>query len=136
MDCSLQGSYPWNFSDRHSGAGCRFLLQEIFLTQGWNLPLLRLLHWHVDLLPLCRLGSSNINLTSPQVKKQNITRSLEVHLCLFQSLTSPPCNGSSFRSVQLLSCVQLFVTPWNAASQVSCPSPTPGVYSNSCPSSQ
>ena len=39
-----------------------------------------------------------------------------------------------FSSVQLLSCVQLFVTPWTAARQASlCPSPTPGVYSNSCP---
>jgi len=34
-----------------------------------------------------------------------------------------------FSSVQLLSCVQLFVTPWTAA-------PTPGAYSNSCPLSR
>ena len=34
-----------------------------------------------------------------------------------------------FTSVQLLSHVWLFVTPWTAA----CPSPTPRVYSNSCP---
>ena len=39
-------------------------------------------------------------------------------------------------SVQLLSSVHLFVTPWTAALQASCPSPAPGVYSNSCPSSQ
>ena len=31
------------------------------------------------------------------------------------------------------SCVQLFVTPWTTAHQASCLSPTPGVYSNSCP---
>ena len=36
-------------------------------------------------------------------------------------------------SVQLLSRVQLFATPWTAACQVPCPSPTPKVYSNSCP---
>jgi len=35
--------------------------------------------------------------------------------------------------VQSLSCVRLFVTPWTAARQASIPSPTPGVYSNSCP---
>ena len=29
--------------------------------------------------------------------------------------------------------VWLFVTPWTAAHQASCPSPTPGAYSNSCP---
>ena len=34
-------------------------------------------------------------------------------------------------SVQLLSPIWLFVTPWTAA--LPCPSPTPGVYSNSCP---
>ena len=40
-----------------------------------------------------------------------------------------------FSSVQLLSCVRLFATPWTAA-RPPCPSPTPGVYPNSCPSSQ
>ena len=40
-------------------------------------------------------------------------------------------------SVQLLSHVPLFATPWTAARQASCPSPTPGgVYSNSCPLSR
>ena len=32
--------------------------------------------------------------------------------------------------------VQLFVTPWTAACQASCPSPSPGVCSNACPSKQ
>ena len=36
-------------------------------------------------------------------------------------------------SVRLLSRVQLFATPWTAARQASCTSPTPGVYSHSCP---
>ena len=36
-------------------------------------------------------------------------------------------------SVQSLSCVQLFVTPWAAAHRLPCPSPAPRVYSNSCP---
>ena len=39
-----------------------------------------------------------------------------------------------FPSVQLLSCVQLFTTPWTAALQTSL-SPTPRAYLNSCPSS-
>ena len=44
--------------------GCRFLLQEIFLTQGWNLHVLHLLNWQVDSLPLPHLGSPNsLNLT-------------------------------------------------------------------------
>ena len=41
--------------------------------------------------------------------------------------------GNQFSSVQLLSCVQLFVTPWTAAHQASLPSSAPGVYSDSCP---
>ena len=36
-------------------------------------------------------------------------------------------------SVQSLSRVRLFVTPCTAAHRLSYPSPTPGVYSNSCP---
>ena len=35
--------------------------------------------------------------------------------------------------VKLLSHVWLLATPWTAACQPPCPSPTPGVYSNSCP---
>ena len=40
-----------------------------------------------------------------------------------------------FSSVQLLSRVRLFATPWITACQASCPSPTPGVYPSSCASS-
>ena len=38
MDCSLSISFlhPWNFPDKSTGAGCHFLLQGIFLTQGLN----------------------------------------------------------------------------------------------------
>ena len=43
---------------------------------------------------------------------------------------------SGFSSVQSLSRDQLFVTPWTVARQAPCPSPTPGVYPNSCPLSQ
>ena len=39
-------------------------------------------------------------------------------------------------SVQLLSCVRPYDTPWTAAHQASHPSTTPRVYSNSCPLSQ
>ena len=40
-----------------------------------------------------------------------------------------------FSSVaQLCPTEQLFATPWTAAYQLPCPSPTPGAYSNSCPS--
>ena len=41
-----------------------------------------------------------------------------------------------FSSVQSLSRVRLFATPWTVACQSSCLSPAPRVYSNSCPLSQ
>ena len=44
---------PWDFPGKNIGMGCNFLLQGIFLTQGWNL---RLQHWQVDSLPLSHLG--------------------------------------------------------------------------------
>ena len=47
MDYSLPGS--WNLPGRISGAGCHFLLQGIFPTQGSNSCLLCLLHWQVNL---------------------------------------------------------------------------------------
>ena len=40
----------------------------------------------------------------------------------------------TFSSVQSLSRVWLFATPWTAACRLPCPSPTPGACSNSCPS--
>ena len=39
-------------------------------------------------------------------------------------------------SLQSLSCVRLFATPWTAARQASLSITTPGAYSNSCPSSR
>ena len=42
------------FSRQEYWRGCHFLLQGIFLTQGWNLSLL---HWQADYLPLHHLGS-------------------------------------------------------------------------------
>ena len=42
-----------DFLSKHTGVGCHFLLQQIFLTQGSN-PCL--LHWQAGSLPLCLLG--------------------------------------------------------------------------------
>ena len=41
-----------------------------------------------------------------------------------------------FCSIQLLSRVRLFATPWTTACQASCPSPAPKVHPNSCPLSR
>ena len=42
----------WNFSGKNTGAGCYFLLQGIYLTQGSKLRLLCLLLWQADSLTL------------------------------------------------------------------------------------
>ena len=39
---------PWDFPGEHSGVGCHFLLQGVFLTQGLKL---HLLHWQKGSLP-------------------------------------------------------------------------------------
>ena len=45
--------YLWDFSGKNTGAGCHFLLQGIFPTQGLN-PYL--LNWQADSLPLVPPG--------------------------------------------------------------------------------
>ena len=61
--------------------------------------------------------------------KSGILRAMDTHVGYHMSL-------SMFSSVQSLSRVWLSETPWIAACQAPCPSPTPRVYSNSCPLSQ
>ena len=61
--------------------------------------------------------------------KSGRLRAMDTHVGYHMSL-------SMFSSVQSLSRVWLSETPWIAACQAPCPSPTPRVYSNSCPLSQ
>ena len=42
----------WDSPGKNTGMACHALLQGIFLTQGSNPCLLRLLHWQVGYLPL------------------------------------------------------------------------------------
>ena len=55
---------------------------------------------------------------------------------IYVYLKSHPGISVQFSSVQSLTRVQLFATPWLQHARPPCPSPTPGVYSNSCPSSR
>ena len=58
MNCSPSGSSVHGiFPGKNTAVGCHFLLQGIFPTQGSNPHLLCLLHWQVDSLSLCHLGS-------------------------------------------------------------------------------
>ena len=55
-DSSVRGDSP----DKNTGVSCHALLQGIFLTQGLNLHLLRLLHWQGGSLPLAPPAKLNI----------------------------------------------------------------------------
>ena len=59
--------------------------------------------------------------------------------CYFKSLYAERKENMKRKAlvkIPSLSPVWLFVTPWTSACQLPCPSPIPGVYSNSCPLSQ
>ena len=100
---------PWNFPGKSTGVGCHFLFHQIFPNQGSNPGLL---HCRQMLYRLSHQGSS-LHFSSTFYLKIIV----------------------QFSSVQSLSRVRLFVTPWIAAHQASCPSSTPGVHSDSRPSS-
>ena len=54
---ACQVSLSVKFSRQEYWSGCHLLLQGIFMTQGLNPDLLRLLHQQVGSLPPCHLGS-------------------------------------------------------------------------------
>ena len=51
---------PWDAPGKSTGVGSHSLLQGIFLTQGSNLGLLRLLHCQMDPLPLALPGKPQL----------------------------------------------------------------------------
>ena len=57
MDCSLPGSFSWDFPGKNAGVDCYFLLQGTFLTHRLN-P--HLLTWQMGSLPLSHQGSLGI----------------------------------------------------------------------------
>ena len=67
-----------------------------------------------------------------------IASKTELHSSRLDVWRHPKLNLSflSISSVQSLSCVQLFATPWTAAGQPSLSITNPRAYSDSCPSSQ
>ena len=56
----------WDFLGKNTGAGCHFLLQRIFPTQGSNPCLLDFLHWQGNSLPLSHLGSPKVGKGAPR----------------------------------------------------------------------
>ena len=69
LSCVQLFATPWTvarqaplsigFSSKNTEMVCHFLLQRIFLTQGWKLYLLHFLHWHAVSLPLASPGKTS-----------------------------------------------------------------------------
>ena len=69
MDYNPPGSSAHGiFPGKNIGAGCHFLLQGIFLTQGSNPRLLRFLHWQADSLPPSHLFLLKSVLLTPHLR--------------------------------------------------------------------
>ena len=85
---------PWDSPGKNTGAGCHALLQEIFLTQGSNSPLFRLLHWLAGSLsteppgeqppPPCPFSLSNTNYLPKATSSNTITLGIRVSICELQ----------------------------------------------------
>ena len=108
---------PWDFPGKNTGVGCHFLLQGIFPTQGSN-PCL--LHWQVNSFPLSHHGSPESAIHIPISSPFWISFPLDHH----RASGRVPCAKQKvliqlFSSVQWLSHVRFFVSPWTAACQTS-----------------
>ena len=132
---------PWNFPDKNTGAGCHFLLQGLFLTQGSNLHLLCLLHWQATLYQYATWEAPFPIYTYKLQQKcyAAAAKSLQLCLTLCNPIDSSPPGSTvpgilqartlewvaiSFSNawkwkvkLKLLSRVQLLVTSWTAAYQ-------------------
>ena len=126
---------PWNFSSKNTGVGCHFLLQGIFLTQRSNLCLLHLLHRQANSLPLELPG-----LACPKP----VGVSTPPYLCLYCyfCVAQPPplCPPECLLILQVQfshSVMSNSLRPHESQHvRHPCPSPTPGVHSDSRPSCQ
>ena len=111
VDCSPPGSSgicSWDFPGKHTGVGCHFFLQEIFLNQGSNL---HLLNWHTDSLPLSHLWSPSPFLYTNKTqffKKTNLVKNFKL------SLSLSPCLSLYHLSIfilQTFKMVPLYISP-------------------------
>ena len=100
--CVCAQSYdPWTvarqpplsveFSRQNTGVNCHFLLEGIFPTQEPHLLLLSLLHWQMDSIPLCHLGSPEWTMGQLISWK---TQSVHLSSAFIRVLTElSPCSG-------------------------------------------
>ena len=114
---------PWDFSGNNTEVSCRFLLQEIFPTQGSNPPLLHLLHWQADSLPTEPLRKPVLT-TDSVLKSRDIILLTEVHtvkamdlpLVIYgsESWTIKKAESQRIDTFKLRCCRRLLRVPWTA----------------------
>ena len=114
---------PWDFSGKNTEVSCRFLLQEIFPTQGSNPPLLHLLHWQADSLPTEPLRKPVLT-TDSVLKSRDIILLTEVHtvkamdlpLVIYgsESWTIKKAESQRIDTFKLRCCRRLLRVPWTA----------------------
>ena len=74
-----------DFPGKNIGVGCRFLLQEIFLTQGLNLcPL----HWQAGSLPPSHIIDLGSYLVGPQLQLPDIIEDAQLHVNFRKTTTT------------------------------------------------
>ena len=99
MGYSPPGSSVHGFPGKNTGAGCHFLLQGLFPTQGSNLHLLRLLHWQANSLLLAPLGKPFHCATPPQTSSRVTSAWNELN---FLKINATSYTFASYRSFQTL----------------------------------
>ena len=124
MDCvPVRILCPWDSPGKDTGGECHALLQGIFLTQGLNPHLLRLLHWRRILYPWANREAT------PCPSASGLIFGFPSHLGHHRALSKVPCLiqfiffSNLFHtqcSVQFSHSVfWLFATPWTTAHQAS-----------------
>ena len=115
--------------------GCHFLLQVIFPSQGSNLSLQ---HWQVDSLPMSHQGSPPLKY---MCLKQKLEQKSESPGGLMKTLITG-CHLENFWFLQFISVqfshsvISDSLQPYEPQhARPPCPSPTPRVHPNPCPSS-
>ena len=140
-----QASRPGNGPSKNTGAGDDFLLQGIFPTQGSILSLLHLLRQAGCFITVCAAlalcGRRFSQYQSPGHRTSNL---LDSAACIFPSLppggtrahSNAPSPSKKASSVQFsCSVMSDSLLPHGLQhTRLPCPSTTPGVNSNSCPS--
>ena len=118
MDCSLLGSSVHGHSPgKNTGMGCHALLQGIFPTQGSSPGLL---HCGWILYHLSHQGSPRIlEWVAYPFSRGSSQPGDQTRVSCIAGGFFTTGTRLQFSSVQLLSCVRLFATPWTAARQAS-----------------